>query len=58
MLQFVFFLYLSLSLSLSLFPQGVVGTECSLKTAVVSLFIEGVLEIEGDEKGMCDGVVT
>jgi hypothetical protein len=32
--------------------QGVVGTERSLKTAVVSLFVEGVLEIEGDEKGM------
>jgi hypothetical protein len=31
--------------------QGVVGSEFSLKTAVVSLFVEGVLEIEGDEKG-------
>ena len=31
--------------------QGVVGSERSLKTAVVSLFVEGVLEIEGDEKG-------
>ena len=28
-----------------------VGSEFSLKTAVVSLFVEGVLEIEGDEKG-------
>ena len=28
-----------------------IGTEHSLKTAVVSLFVEGVLEIEGDEKG-------
>lgn len=27
------------------------GTERSLKSAVVSLFVEGVLEIEGDEKG-------
>lgn len=27
------------------------GSEFSLKTAVVSLFVEGVLEIEGDEKG-------
>lgn len=27
------------------------GTDRSLKTAVVSLFVEGVLEIEGDEKG-------
>ncbi len=32
--------------------QGVVGSEFSLKTAVVSLFVEGVLEIEGDEKGV------
>ena len=32
--------------------QGVVGTEHSLKTAVVSLFVEGVLEIEENEKGM------
>ena len=31
--------------------QGVVGSERSLKTALVSLFVEGVLEIEGDEKG-------
>ena len=31
--------------------QGVVGTERSLKTALVSLFVEGVLELEGDEKG-------
>lgn len=29
---------------------GVVGTERSLKTALVSLYVEGVLEIEGDEK--------
>ena len=29
-----------------------IGTEHSLKTAVVSLFVEGVLEIEGDEKGI------
>ena len=28
------------------------GTEFSLKTPVVSLFVEGVLEIEGDEKGI------
>ena len=28
-----------------------VGSDRSLKTAVVSLFVEGVLEIEGDEKG-------
>ena len=27
------------------------GSEFSLKTTVVSLFVEGVLEIEGDEKG-------
>ncbi len=33
------------------FLQGVVGSERSLKTAVVSLFVEGVMEIEGDEKG-------
>ena len=32
-------------------PQGVVGTELSLKTALVSLFVEEVLELEGDEKG-------
>ncbi len=31
------------------------GSEFSLKTAVVSLFVEGVLEIDGDEKG--EGVV-
>ena len=30
-----------------------VGTKNSLKSAVVSLFVEGVLEIEEDEKGMC-----
>ena len=36
--------------------QGVVGSERSLKTALVSLFVEGVLEIEGDEKGSgCHG---
>lgn len=33
------------------YSQGVVGTERSLKTALVSLFVEGVLELEGDEKG-------
>ena len=27
------------------------GTEFSLKTAVVSLFVEGLLDIDGDEKG-------
>ena len=32
--------------------QGVVGTEHSLKTALVSLFVEGgVPELENDEKG-------
>ena len=31
------------------------GSEFSLKTAVVSLFVEGVLEIEGDEKGEWPG---
>ncbi len=34
------------------FSQGVVGSERSLKTAVVSLFVEGVMELDGDEKGM------
>ena len=34
------------------------GTERSLKTAVVSLFVEGVLEIEGDEKGRAMFVCT
>ena len=29
-----------------------IGTERSLKSAVVSLFVEGVLEIEGDMKGL------
>ena len=28
-----------------------VGTELSLKTALVSLFVEEILELEGDEKG-------
>ncbi len=32
--------------------QGVVGSERSLKTAVVSLFVEGVMELDGDEKGL------
>ena len=36
----------------TLLTQGVVGTEHSLKTALVSLFVEGgVPELENDEKG-------
>ena len=42
----------SLTLSpLSLIPQGVVGTEYSLKSALVTAFSDGELDLEGDERG-------
>jgi hypothetical protein len=36
----------------SVFIQGVVGTEHSLKSALVSAFSDGELDLEGDERGM------
>ena len=43
---------LSLStLTYDLLPQGVVGTENSLKSALVTAFSDGELDLEGDERG-------
>ena len=35
-----------------LLVQGVVGTENSLKSALVTAFSDGELDLEGDERGL------